>query len=470
VAAPPVFHVVTPTLNMARYVDETIESVVGQAGDFAIRYHIQDGGSSDGTLEIARAWQRRVEAREVPLACRAVHVTVESGPDRGMYDAVAAGFRRLAPASGDLMTWINADDRLEPGAMSAVAAAVHDRPELELLGGRTALFDDVGRIDEVGPLVAYSRACLAAGLHDGRRLPFVQQPGTFWRARLWKRTGGVDARFKLAGDFDLWRRFAAKVEYVTLDVVTGRHRVREDQLSADLGAYYLEVDASIARWMPRTARTFRDYCNRHRENRPFDGGRFSARIARRDAATGRWELVDWPPLPPWRNMLHPIDGDWATVRGFDPPEGPFPDLGLETQFRWIVGCPATLLLFSSRGGVRTVSLTMSSMGRPQTLEVSIDGAPPHRLELRGATPGIEMLSLAHEFTPGPCQVEISVESWMETAEGRRLGVIFDSIGFEPDPPWHQRWPWLLATGKWQRAATDARHRDRPRPASQVPPT
>jgi hypothetical protein len=168
-------------------------------------------------------------------------------------------------------------------------------------------------------------------------------------------------------------------------------------------------------------------------------------------------------------MLHPIDGDWAVVRGFDPPEGPFPDLGLDTQFWWVVGCPATLLLFSARGGVRTVSLAVSSMGRPQTLEISIDGAPPHRRELRGTTPGIETLSLTHEFTQGPCQVEISVESWMETAEGRRLGVIFDSIGFEPDPPWRRWWARILATGERQRPAIDARRMDRLRPASPVPP-
>lgn len=447
VAPPPVFHIVTPTLNAARYVDETIESVVGQTGNFAIRYHIQDGGSSDGTLEIARAWQRRVETGAFPLACHGVQVTVGSDPDGGMYDALAAGFRRLAPAPGDLMTWINADDRLEPRAMDAVAAALHDLPQLELVGGRTALIDAPGRSGETGLLIPYSRACIAAGLHDGRRLPFVQQPGTFWRARLWKRTGGIDSRFKLAGDFDLWRRFAAKAEYVTLDVVTGRHRVRADQLSADLDAYYREVDASIGRWMARTGRTFRDYCARHREDRPFNSGRFSARIARQDAATGRWTLVDVAPLPPWRNMLHPIDGDWAIVRGFDPPEGPFPDLGFDTPFRWIVGRPAILRLFSARGGLRTVSLAVSSIGRPQTLEISLGGAPPHRRELRGTVPGAELLSLTHEFTPGPCEIEISVGGWIDTPEGRRLGAIFDSIGFEPDPPWRRWWARILATGK-----------------------
>ena len=38
------FCIVTPCLNAERFIDETIFSVVSQAGPFRIRYHIQDGG------------------------------------------------------------------------------------------------------------------------------------------------------------------------------------------------------------------------------------------------------------------------------------------------------------------------------------------------------------------------------------------------------------------------------------------
>src|SRR5262249_73961 len=145
-----------------------------------------------------------------------------------------------------------------------------------------------------------------------------------------------------AGDFDLWRRFAAEAEYVTLDAVTGFHRHHPDQLSADLEAYHREVDERSAKWASIRHETLREYHEWHRRI-PSDG-RFRARIARREATTG-WTLVDWQPPAPMHKVLHPFDGDWAIVSGFDYPEGPFPDLGLDRQVHWIVRQPATLTLF-----------------------------------------------------------------------------------------------------------------------------
>jgi len=56
------FCIVTPCLDAARYIDETIFSVLSQAGPFRIRYHVQDGGSTDGTLEKLARWRRLIEA------------------------------------------------------------------------------------------------------------------------------------------------------------------------------------------------------------------------------------------------------------------------------------------------------------------------------------------------------------------------------------------------------------------------
>jgi glycosyltransferase involved in cell wall biosynthesis len=41
------FCIVTPCRNAAAFIDETIFSVISRAGPFTIRYHVQDGGSTD---------------------------------------------------------------------------------------------------------------------------------------------------------------------------------------------------------------------------------------------------------------------------------------------------------------------------------------------------------------------------------------------------------------------------------------
>ena len=48
----PKFSIVTPSLNQAPYIAETMESVLSQEGDFEIEYFVMDGGSSDGSVRI----------------------------------------------------------------------------------------------------------------------------------------------------------------------------------------------------------------------------------------------------------------------------------------------------------------------------------------------------------------------------------------------------------------------------------
>jgi glycosyltransferase involved in cell wall biosynthesis len=296
-----VFQIVTPVRNGAHYLDETIGSVLQQAGNFTINYHIQDGGSSDATLAIARSWQRRLQTGELPLRCNRIRLTIDSRPDSGMYDAVAAGFRLLAPARGDLMTWINSDDLLAAGALDAVTGALEDLPHFDLVGGRHALIDAEGQSLGSFDIITYPIECVAAGLNDGRHLPFIMQEGTFWRAELWDEVGGVDTRFKLAGDWDLWRRFAARAAYLTLDAVTAYHRRRAGQLSEDLSAYYREVEDRLAEEMSGRDSAYRDYRHwwKHQNSwwRPSQSARFAARVAQL-GESGKWVSVEGKPPKP----------------------------------------------------------------------------------------------------------------------------------------------------------------------------
>ncbi len=116
------FCIVTPCLNAARFIDETIFSVLSQAGPFRVRYHVQDGGSTDGTLEKLDRWRRLVEAG-LPSCCDEIEFTFASEKDDGLYDAVNRGF--AACGEGDVLSWINADDRYQPAAFVAVAEVLH---------------------------------------------------------------------------------------------------------------------------------------------------------------------------------------------------------------------------------------------------------------------------------------------------------------------------------------------------------
>jgi cellulose synthase/poly-beta-1,6-N-acetylglucosamine synthase-like glycosyltransferase len=81
-AMSPLVSIVTPSFNSAAYIERTIQSIHGQ-GYPRIEHVVMDGGSTDGTQEIIAKHREKF-------------AHVESGPDSGMYDSIAAFATRLA--------------------------------------------------------------------------------------------------------------------------------------------------------------------------------------------------------------------------------------------------------------------------------------------------------------------------------------------------------------------------------------
>src|SRR5438132_1158551 len=92
--------VVTPSYNQGHFLRETIESVLGQQGDFNLEYIVMDGASSDDTVAILKSYGQRIQWK--------------SEKDNGQTAAINEGFKR---ATGDVIAWINADDVYLPGAL-----------------------------------------------------------------------------------------------------------------------------------------------------------------------------------------------------------------------------------------------------------------------------------------------------------------------------------------------------------------
>lgn len=60
-------YIVTPCRNAKTTLNETINSIVSQSGNFYIRYHVQDANSTDGSLEILQNWKVLSIADNTPL-------------------------------------------------------------------------------------------------------------------------------------------------------------------------------------------------------------------------------------------------------------------------------------------------------------------------------------------------------------------------------------------------------------------
>lgn len=238
----PTIAIVTPCYNQARYLEQTILSVISQ-GYPRLQYVVMDGGSTDGSADIIRKH------------AGSLHDWV-SEPDEGQYDAIIKGFERT---DADIMAWLNGDDFYMPWTLRAVGTSFAAVDEMDWQTTFYPGFCDChARSVSFHRAAGFSRESFLDGRHcpnDDRFIGYVPQESTFWRRSLWERSGGLGARIvDLAGDFDLWARFAEHTEVYTSTSSLAIFRHQPDQRSMDVQAYTGEARKSLARVNERLGR------------------------------------------------------------------------------------------------------------------------------------------------------------------------------------------------------------------------
>jgi glycosyltransferase involved in cell wall biosynthesis len=224
-AAWPRVTVVTAVRNGAKYIEDTIRSIVSQ-GYPNLEYIVVDGVSTDGTLEVIRKYEKHL-------------AWWVSQPDRGVYDALNTGFAR---STGEIMGWLNASDLLHINSLFVVGSVFAGLSEVEWITGRPTGFNASGMTVRVEDLPRWSRYRFLAGANR-----YIQQESTFWRRSLWNRAGGsLNSSYRAAGDFDQWVRFFRHAKLYSVDAIIGGYRFHADSLSArDMDDYHRACDEVI---------------------------------------------------------------------------------------------------------------------------------------------------------------------------------------------------------------------------------
>jgi len=190
-ASTPLVTVVTPSYNQGRFIEQAILSVLDQ--DYpAIEYLVMDGGSSDQTLDVLRKYSKRL--------------AFVSEKDRGQAHAVNKGFRR---ASGEILAFLNSDDKYLPGAVSAAVKGLQAQPDAPFLYGEAYHIDEDGRILDRYPTEPFSCSRLADTC-------FICQPTVFIRKGALDEAGYLDETLNYCLDYELWIRLSRLAEPVYL--------------------------------------------------------------------------------------------------------------------------------------------------------------------------------------------------------------------------------------------------------------
>lgn len=186
----PKISIVIPSYNKVKYIQETLESIVSQRYP-NLEVIIQDGGSTDGTLEIIKKY-----AKKYPKI-----ISWVSKKDKGQVDAINRGLRK---ARGNIVTYINADDVYENGALLAVGAYYRKSPGTLWLAGKGDIIN--GKGEQVSPLVTkYKNLLLRFNWYLLLLVVnYLNQPAVFLSENAYKKYGPFSGTKDYVMEYDLW--------------------------------------------------------------------------------------------------------------------------------------------------------------------------------------------------------------------------------------------------------------------------
>lgn len=201
--------VLMPSYNYERFIVDAVESVIRQDTSVDFELVVQDGLSSDGTVETL---QRVFHDPRL-------HVVKEA--DDGQSDALN---KALGRSEGDIIGWLNADEFYLPGALDAIRKAVLENPDCDVFIGDCIFVDEAGRFIRLRPAHKFSLFTLRAyGCFVSSCATFIRRDalsGEPW-----------DTTLRRSMDWDLWLTLGKRRKFHYLAQPLAAFRVHGEQVT-----------------------------------------------------------------------------------------------------------------------------------------------------------------------------------------------------------------------------------------------
>jgi glycosyltransferase involved in cell wall biosynthesis len=175
--------IITVAYNAASTIADTLRSVAAQVYP-DIEHIIVDGNSCDSTLAVIAQYHHQ-------------RLTVNSEPDKGLYDAMNKG---VAMASGGLLGFLNADDYFT--SSTAVSRLVGGLGDADAVCGNAVLVDpsDTSCVTRFYDASGYRPWMLRFG-----HMP--PHPAFYTRRAAFDQIGGFDTDYRIGADLEWMIRF-----------------------------------------------------------------------------------------------------------------------------------------------------------------------------------------------------------------------------------------------------------------------
>jgi glycosyltransferase involved in cell wall biosynthesis len=199
--------IVIAVYNQAAYLAEAVDSVLSQ--DYPnVELIVLDDGSTDGALDILKRYSGRFH--------------FESHPNIGQAATLNKGWRM---ASGEILSYLAADDKLTPNAVSTAVDALAAHPGIVMVYGDFHLVDPTSRFMRTVRTAEYDYRTLAIDL------VCLPGPGVFFRRSAFEAVGPWNAGLRQIPDFEYWLRLGLQGPFLHLPEVLASYRVHNDSPS-----------------------------------------------------------------------------------------------------------------------------------------------------------------------------------------------------------------------------------------------
>lgn len=240
----PSISIVTPSLNQGLFLGEALDSVRSQSYS-ACEHLVLDGGSSDCTVDLL-----------LSTAATTAGLWWRSGPDGGQSVALNEGF---AKASGDIIGWLNADDRYRSGCFEQVAKAFAEHPEIDVLYGDYTFIGPVGNHIALRREIEFSRFILRY-----HKVLYIPTAATFFRRRVFEEGNFLADSLHYAMDVEFFLRLdAAGYKFFHLAEVLADFRIHAAAKSTQFVDRQRAEHREIVLRMLPLSRRFRSRCARN---------------------------------------------------------------------------------------------------------------------------------------------------------------------------------------------------------------
>lgn len=180
----PKISIITPSLNQAEFLEQTILSVINQNYP-NLEYIIIDGGSTDGSVDIIKKYEK--------------HLTYWiSEKDNGQSHAINKG---LAKATGEIINWLNSDDYYTTNALAEVVE-VFTNKNILVVCGRSKILSPNGKHSISQGTKLYNN-----NIHKALGWIQIDQPATFFRKSALEIIGLLNENLHYVMDAEWWMKY-----------------------------------------------------------------------------------------------------------------------------------------------------------------------------------------------------------------------------------------------------------------------